>query len=72
MLGIFYFFLNNHFTKTLVRVDKVFHELKFYKGSQWMILSRDFCEHIINGELPNKLNLFLKKYIFLMKVILSL
>ena len=61
---LFISFLNNHFTKTLVRVDKVFHELKFYKGSQWMILSRDFCEHIINGELPNKLKpLFKKIYI---------
>lgn len=43
------------------RLDLLYPELKFYKGSQWMILSRNFCDYIINSEFSKKFQTLFKK-----------
>lgn len=43
------------------RLDLLNPEIKFYKGSQWMILSRDFCKYADGGRLSKKLKPLFKK-----------
>lgn len=46
------------------RLDLIFPDIKFYKGSQWMILSRRFCEFSLNSALSQKITpLYKKAYI---------
>lgn len=50
--------------KKSLRLDLLFPLLKFYKGSQWMILSRNFCDYTLHGKMPRKLKpLFVDSYI---------
>lgn len=47
-----------------MRLDLMFPEIKFHKGSQWMVLSRNFCDYSINSDLSKKLiPLFKQAYI---------
>lgn len=47
-----------------LRLDITYPEIKFRKGSQWMILTRDFCDFITNGEESKKFQtLFRNAYI---------
>lgn len=36
--------------KNQPRLDLLYPKIKFHKGSQWMILSRSFCDYTINSE----------------------
>ncbi len=49
------------FFKVYRRLDWSNPKIKFYKGSQWMILSRDFCREAIIGKLSKKLKSSFKK-----------
>lgn len=52
----------SRFFKVVKRLDLLNPEIKFYKGSQWMILSRAFCEYTNNSCLSKKLKPWFKRF----------
>jgi len=52
---LFSFKIIGYKEKRPFRIDLMYPSIKFYKGSQWMILSRSFCNYALYGRMSKKL-----------------
>lgn len=50
------------FSRIYKRLDLSHPEIKFYKGSQWVILSRDFCKYADDSDFSGKIKPWFKKF----------